>query len=178
MSASARVAAGAICCRVVADPDERGEHHRIRHVVFVVEQRIFAGSDADDRDARADVLHVLGRCGPAPAGTVRLYPLDAATGLWQGDRLAVLPRFRTSGIGAPLVRFAVATAAARGGRRMLAHVQVANQRFFERLGWSRHGEVEDYVGRPHVLMSIDLSSPDAAELQPATGDEGVAQLDG
>ena len=47
-------------------------------------------------------------------GTVRLYPLDE-TGLWQGDRLAVLPGRRSAGAGGPLVRFAVATAARAGG---------------------------------------------------------------
>jgi hypothetical protein len=40
---------------------------------------------------------------------------------------------------------------------MLAHVQVANERFFTRLGWTRQGDVELYVGRPHVLMTIPLT---------------------
>ncbi|OLT21604.1 hypothetical protein BJF78_08355 [Pseudonocardia sp. CNS-139] len=72
------------------------------------------------------------------------------------DRLAVLPEFRTAGLGGPLVRFAVATAGVRGGRLMRAHVQVANERFFHRLGWRTDGPVETYVGHPHVPMSIAL----------------------
>lgn len=153
------VALGSVHCRLVGDAAELAEHHRIRHEVFVVEQQIFAGSDVDAYDARADVRHVLGLHGGAPCGAVRLFPLDTADGLWQGDRLAVLPAARTAGLGAPLVRFAVATAGALGGSRMIAHVQLANERFFTRLGWTRDGDVETYVGRPHLLMSIALHPP-------------------
>ena len=148
---------GLLSCRLVAGPDELASHYRVRHQIFVQEQQLFAESDVDAHDAREDVLHVLGWCGEVPAGAVRLYPLDAAEGSWQGDRLAVLPEFRAAGLGAPLVRFAVATAGQRGGAVMLAHVQVANERFFTRLGWTRQGDVELYVGRPHVLMTIPLT---------------------
>ncbi len=150
--------AGLLCCRLVAGSDELDSHHRIRHQIFVREQQLFAESDVDAHDAREDVLHVVGWCGGAPAGTVRLYPLEPAEGTWRGDRLAVLPEFRAAGLGAPLVRFAVSTAGQRGGVSMLAHVQVANERFFTRLGWTRQGDVELYVGRPHVLMTITLNS--------------------
>jgi hypothetical protein len=37
-------------------------------------------------------------------------------------------------------------------------VQVANERFFHRLGWRADGPVETYVGHPHVPMSIDLGA--------------------
>lgn len=152
-----RVPGGLLSCRLVTGPDELANYHRIRHHIFVREQQLFAESDVDAHDARDDVLHVLGWCGGVPAGTVRLYPLDLAEGTWQGDRLAVLPEFRAAGLGAPLVRFAVATAGWHGGVSMLAHVQVANERFFTRLGWTRQGDVELYVGRPHLLMTIALA---------------------
>jgi putative N-acetyltransferase (TIGR04045 family) len=145
-------------CRFAVGPDELAEHHRIRFEVFVREQRIFDGSDIDANDDRSDVLRVLGFHDGIAAGAVRLYPLDPVTGSWRGDRLAVLPEFRAVGLGAPLVRFAVATAGALGGLRMIAHVQLANQRFFERLGWTCHGP-EEYAGRPHARMSIALAAP-------------------
>lgn len=151
-----RAPGGLLSCRLVAGPDELASHYEIRHQIFVREQQLFSESDVDAHDARGDVLHVLGWCGGVPAGAVRLYPLDQDAGTWQGDRLAVLPEFRAAGLGAPLVRFAVATAGRRGGVVMLAHVQVANERFFTRLGWTRQGEVEVYVGRPHVVMTIAL----------------------
>lgn len=155
-----------IACRAVAGPDQLAEHHRIRHAVFVGEQGVFSESDVDAVDARQDVLHVLAFAGNEAVGTVRLYPLDPdgaadPAGLWQGDRLAVLPGRRSAGAGGPLVRFAVATAGRLGGRRMIAHVQLRNRRFFEHLGWTAVG-TETYAGLPHVAMTIELGSSGAA----------------
>ena len=144
-----------VLCRPAADTGSRAAHHAIRHAVFVDEQGVFALSDLDAHDARDDVIHVLALYDGHPAGTVRLYP--TGHGEWLGDRLAVLPEFRSANVGGPLVRFAVATAGARGGRIMHAHVQVPNERFFHRLGWSTAGAVETYVGHPHVPMSIPLA---------------------
>lgn len=153
-------AAPRIECRVASSADEHGEHLAIRRAVFVDEQHVFDGSDADARDHDPATLHVLGLVDGVPAGTVRLFPLGAdgaGSGPdWQGDRLAVLPPFRSAGLGGPLVRFAVATAGARGGRRMLAHVQPPNRVFFRRLGWTQIGGTEIYVGLPHLRMEIDL----------------------
>ena len=121
--------------------------------MFVEEQAIFPGSDSDEHDAEA--LHVLGLVGGVAVGAVRLYRLDEE-GLWKGDRLAVLRPFRKHGVGAPLVRFAVRTAAEAGGHTMVAFVQPRNVAFFDRLGWHRVGGIVDYVGKPHQKMAIAL----------------------
>jgi len=142
-------------CRVVAAEAERAIHMAIRRAVFVEEQVLFGGSDADEHDRDPATLHVLGFWAGEAAGTVRLYPL-AEPGCWKGDRLAVLPPFRRHGIGAPLVRFAVGTASGHGGVVMVAQIQPANVAFFERLGWYRVGDPAPYVGRPHQQMAIDL----------------------
>jgi putative N-acetyltransferase (TIGR04045 family) len=142
-------------CRVVAGEAERAIHMAIRRAVFVVEQGLFGGSDADEHDRDPATLQVLGFWAGEAAGAVRLYPL-AEPGWWKGDRLAVLPPFRSHGIGAPLVRFAVRTASRHGGVVMVAQIQPANVAFFERLGWYRVGDPAPYVGRPHQQMAIDL----------------------
>jgi putative N-acetyltransferase (TIGR04045 family) len=142
---------------------EREAHFRIRHQVFVREQRLFLapgsghGDDRDGHDADPATIHVIGLAGGGICGTVRLYPL-AASGLWQGDRLAVLPESRHLGLGAPLVRFAVTAAARRGGRRMEAYIQPGNVLFFEWLGWQRAGGLAPYAGIPHQRMVIDLAT--------------------
>lgn len=151
-----------ILCRPVAGAGEAAVHHRIRHEVFVLEQAVFAGSDHDAHDAFASTVKVVAWAaspggGWEAGGAVRLYPLEP--GIWQGDRLAVLAPFRAWNLGGPLVRFAVDTAASLGGVEMVAQVQAANVRFFERLGWVRRGEPELYVGLPHQLMAIDLTVP-------------------
>jgi hypothetical protein len=68
----------------------------------------------------------------------------------------VLPEFRTHHLGAELVRFAVSTAGQLGGRRMIAHVQLPNVRFFSYLGWQRQGGPVLFHGIAHQLMSIGL----------------------
>jgi putative N-acetyltransferase (TIGR04045 family) len=143
-------------CGVARAPRDVAAHHAVRLQVFVVEQALFALDDADEHDLDPTTVKALAWYGARPGGCVRLYPVGQE-GLWQGDRLAVLPPFRPHGLGAPLVRFAVSTAARRGGDRMIAHIQVANVSFFERLGWRTDGPVELYVGRPHRPMSIDLA---------------------
>jgi putative N-acetyltransferase (TIGR04045 family) len=151
-----------IVCRRALSAADRAAHFAIRHRIFVDEQSVFRGSDLDDHDGDESVIALLGECAGIPAGTVRLFVLDPAAGLWQGDRLAVLAPYRTRGVGAPLVTCAVATAAVLGGRRMAAHIQPANVSFFERLGWSRAGESEIYAGLVHQPMTIELPSRDEA----------------
>lgn len=147
-----------IACRAARSPDELAAHYAVRRRIFVEEQRIFVDSDRDGNDEDPCTLHVVGFVDAEIGGTVRLFPLDQGRGLWQGDRLAVLPEHRTRGLGAPLVRYAVRTAAERGGRIMVAHIQVPNVTFFKRLGWRPHGDVETYAGLPHQPMAIDLRS--------------------
>jgi len=148
-----------ITCRPAASAAELAEHHAIRHEVFVNEQKVFSGSDRDAHDEGRAVIHLLGRCGDTPAGAVRLFPVDETGRVWQGDRLCVLPPFRTRGLGAPLVRCAVASAGARGGAKMIAHIQLPNVKFFMRLGWRPEGDTEIYAGREHQRMVIGLPSP-------------------
>jgi putative N-acetyltransferase (TIGR04045 family) len=145
-------------CRPAATPEELDAHYRIRHTVFVEEQQLFAGSDRDGYDDDPDVVHVLAFLNGEAVGTVRLFPLDRADRLWQGDRLAVVRSARIHGLGRPLVRFAVATAGERGGREMVAHIQLQNVALFERLGWHKHGDIEVYVGVAHQPMAIDLQA--------------------
>ena len=152
-----------LSCRAVRTGTEREACFRIRHQVFVREQRLFLvpgsghGDDRDGHDADPATIHVLGLAGGDICGTVRLYPL-AAPGAWQGDRLAVLPGSRRLGLGAPLVRFAVTTAARAGGHRMDAYIQPGNVPFFEWLGWRRAGGLVPYAGIPHQRMVIGLTT--------------------
>src|SRR5690242_9367177 len=119
VSAPGAAHAPGLSCRAARTVPDREAHFRIRHQVFVREQRLFlapGGGHGDDRDAHDSdpaTLHVIGLADGDICGTVRLYPL-AASGAWQGDRLAVLPGYRRLGLGGPLVRFAVTAAARRG----------------------------------------------------------------
>ncbi len=141
-------------CRTADSVDELNAHWSVRHQVFVAEQQVFEGSDRDRWDSDRRTVHCVGLVNDRVVGAVRLYPVDRAGIRWQGDRLAVLPQWRSAGLGGPLVRLAVRLAGAHGGRSMQAHIQVGNVRFFEHLGWNTDGPTEVYLGIPHQPMEI------------------------
>ena len=144
-------------CALARGPGELRAHFAIRRNVFVQTQRLFEHDDRDLRDEHPATLHAVGFAGDEIVGAVRLYPLDG-DGRWKGDRLAVLPADRALQLGAMLVRFAVQTAGERGGRLMVARVQVPNTRFFERLGWRRDGDPAPMLGVEHQPMAIVLGA--------------------
>jgi putative N-acetyltransferase (TIGR04045 family) len=143
-------------CALARDRGQRAAHFAVRRSIFVEAQGLFERDDRDARDDDPATLHAIGLAGAEIAGAVRLYPLDDH-GLWKGDRLAVRPSERALRLGAMLVRFAVRTAGERGGRLMVAQVQVPNVRFFERLGWQRDGDPAPMLGVEHQPMAIELS---------------------
>jgi len=158
-------------------------HFSIRHQVFVNEQGVLVLTDVDQWDTGPDVVHVLAARDGKCAGAVRLYPVDES-GRWKGDRLAVLKTHRATVVGAQLVRFATATAAARGGSVMEASVQLANVKFFRRLGWTCDGVPRSFFGLLHQPMLFDLttappldwpSRPESLEYQ-GTADDGSYAL--
>ena len=174
---TSRPAAATLTCRAVTTRAERDAHFQVRRQVFVAEQGLFRGTnarsgkngvsgdrDGTDRDGTdldwhdddPATIHVVGLACDQICGTVRLYPLGAE-GRWKGDRLAVLASHNHLGLGAPLVRFAVSSAARLGGREMEAFIQPANVAFFRWLGWRRTGDLVDYAGIPHQRMLIDLT---------------------
>jgi putative N-acetyltransferase (TIGR04045 family) len=163
-----------IVCRPARSERERAAHHAIRHRVFVEEQGVFDATDVEEHDRNETAIHLVGWCDGVAAGSVRLFVLDAATGLWQGDRLAVLEPYRVRGLGAPLVRCAVASAGALGGSRMVAHIQLPNVTFFRHLGWQPAGAIETYAGLPHQPMDIALPTPEAGAVIAQRFADGVS----
>ncbi len=145
-------------------------HYAIRHQVFVNEQGVLVQTDIDAYDSTPGVVHALAAQNDRCAGAVRLYPLDDQ-GRWKGDRLAVLRNHRVTVLGAQLVRFATATASAAGGDVMEASVQLANVKFFQRLGWTCDGETREFFGLPHQPMLFDLHT--APPLDWPTRPEGL-----
>jgi putative N-acetyltransferase (TIGR04045 family) len=159
-------APAAVICRTARSSADVARHLAVRRAVFVDEQRIFVGSDRDDRDDDPGTLHILATSQGVPCGAVRLYRIEDGSALaraagvegevWQGDRLAVLAAFRRFNVGSPLVRHAVRTAGELGGSVMVARIQRPNVTFFRRLGWSPTGAADHYAGLQHEVMTIAL----------------------
>ena len=141
----------------IADTEkELDEYFRLRHEVFVKEQRIFPETDIDDYDGDAVHIVAVEKATEKTVGAVRCYRREGDT--WIGGRLSAAPGSRNGIVGSNLVRFAVKTVISKDCKKFLAYIQPQNVRFFERLGWKTVGEPIIYQGLPHQLMEADLVS--------------------
>lgn len=155
--------------RAATENWERAGAARLRHQVFVEEQKIFAANDHDMIDEVAISLVAISTLAAEPAdvvGTVRIH--QPAPGVWWGSRLAVAPACRKVGrLGAELIRLAVSTANGCGCHQFNAHVQLQNVPLFRRLHWQPVAEVSLHgVPHMHMLAALEHYPP---IYNPATG---------
>ncbi len=88
----------------------------LRRQVFVDEQHLFDGTDADEHDPASIYINAW-KNGETLMGTVRCYADNDDPTLWWGGRLAVKPEFRLRGVGVYLIEAAVEEMRLRGVRR-------------------------------------------------------------
>jgi putative N-acetyltransferase (TIGR04045 family) len=141
---------GVLCKRVETD-QELKEAYRIRHEIFVEEQKLFSDSDRDEHDAHA--IHIVALYHDQVIGTVRVY--EKEKGVWCGSRLAVLKHYRGK-VGKQLIEEAVKTVRVHQAQRFFAYVQLPNVAFFKRCRWRPVGEVIQYQGAAHQMMEAEL----------------------
>ena len=126
--------------------------HHIRKVVFVDEQGIALEEDIDGLDDTA--THLLAVDNGTPVGTARLLE-KGSTG--KIGRLAVLKSHRGKGIGAALMRAALAEFS---GRSHLTEARLGAQidaiAFYEALGFTPEGDPFQDAGLPHQEMVCAL----------------------
>lgn len=124
----------------------------IRRVVFIEEQGVSLADEVDGRDGAAD--HLLAVLDGVPVGTARIL-IEGETG--KIGRVAVLAPARGQGIGAALIRAAVAGLRNRPGLRLAKlGAQVHAIGFYEGLGFTAYGPVYDDAGIPHRDMVLQL----------------------
>jgi ElaA protein len=138
---------------VIAETRDIATCRALRRVVFIEEQGVPEADEIDDLDDAA--VHLLARLDGRPVGSARLL---ASGDTGKIGRVCVLKDCRGTGLGAALIRAAVAQFAARGG---IARVKLGAQThalgFYERLGFRAYGP--DYLdaGIPHRDMVLDLA---------------------
>ena len=123
---------------------------KIRHTVFVVEQKVDEEAEIDDHDDHA--MHLLATVYGDPIGTLRIRFIDNGD-ITKVERVAVLKDWRSSGVGAELMKEALAIGARFRSKTMLLHAQVAVIPFYEKLGYEVEGDEFDDEGIPHVAMT-------------------------
>ncbi len=140
-----------ILCRTAATPQELRAAYKIRHEIFVEEQKLFSRSDRDNLDSRA--VHLVALVQDEVVGTVRVYERDK--GIWYGGRLAVRKPYRGR-VGGLLVEKAVQMVKEQKAKRFLAYVQLSAVSFFKRRRWKPVGKPVEYHGKLHQLMEAEL----------------------
>ncbi|MBX3169545.1 MAG: GNAT family N-acetyltransferase [Candidatus Eremiobacteraeota bacterium] len=133
--------------RLVQNPEERQQALDIRRRVFVEEQGVPAELELDAQDGGA--VHWLGwRAGQA-VGTARLVRFaDVA----KVGRVAVLPEWRSSGLGRELMEEIHGWAKDQPLRQILLDAQVNVIPFYAKLGYQTEGEIFEEAGILHQRM--------------------------
>ena len=119
----------------------------VRFRVFVDEQSIPAEEELDADDAAA--THAIAVENGQAIGAGRFVIRDGAAVI---GRLAVDLPHRRRGIGAMLLRFLEAEAAAQGAAEYTLHAQEYVKSFYAARGYVEYGDVFLEVGIPHIEM--------------------------
>lgn len=132
----------------LAEPGDLAAVLALRHEVFVLGQDVPEDLERDEHDPTCD--HAVAYDGPVLVGTGRLLP-DGTVG-----RMAVSEADRGRGVGALVLLRLEQRAAERGLPVVELHAQLHARGFYERAGYTAHGEVYDEAGIDHVSMRKHL----------------------
>lgn len=124
---------------------------RLRRTVFIEEQGVPEADEIDDKDDEA--IHLLASVGGVPVGSARLLLLGDTGKI---GRVCVLAGHRGTGLGAKLIRSAVAELRARGLRTAKLGSQTHAIGFYRRLGFIPEGPEYIDAGIPHRDMTLAL----------------------
>ena len=122
----------------------------IRRSVFVVEQGIDEAEEWDEHDAHS--LHAVAWLGKQAVGTARLLP-EGKIG-----RMAVLPEFRSRGIGSAMLKAMLGEARRRQMPSVRLSAQKQAESFYSQHGFMPLGEPHMEVGIAHQWMVLNLTS--------------------
>jgi predicted GNAT family N-acyltransferase len=139
--------------RIASTPQEREDAFAVRVAVFVGEQGIPRSEELDDFDASATHCVAYDDADkPCGAGRLLLFDEYAKVG-----RMAVLASHRKLGAGAAVLAALEREAAAHGIAVIKLSAQLHARGFYERCGYTAHGDIYDDVGIPHIDMDKRLA---------------------
>lgn len=133
----------------ISSDEAKARAFGIRMRVFVSEQGVPAEIELDEDDHHA--IHFLATSGGRAIGTARLVMHGSKAKI---GRMAVLKNHRRKGVGAALLKRAIAAAKRRGARKVFLHAQVPVIGFYEKMGFRCVGPVFDEAGIAHRKMIL------------------------
>jgi predicted GNAT family N-acyltransferase len=136
----------------IESPADMQRAWEIRRRVFIEEQNVPEEIEMDADDAHA--FHALALLDGVAIGCGRM--LEHGDGEVKIGRMAVLPEFRKTGVGAHILRFLVDRARTRGFHKAILHAQLTAEGFYLIEGFTAVGGVFDEAGIAHRKMERDL----------------------
>jgi predicted GNAT family N-acyltransferase len=136
----------------IESPADMQRAYAIRRRVFIEEQEVPEEIELDADDAHA--FHALAILDGVAIGCGRM--LEHGGSEVKIGRMAVLPEFRKTGVGAHILRFLIERARTRGFRKAILHAQLTAEGFYLRQGFSPVGGVFDEAGIAHRKMEREL----------------------
>lgn len=122
----------------------------IRRSVFVEEQGIDESEEWDEHDPVS--VHAVAWLNQTPVGTARLLNNGKI------GRMAVLPEFRSQGIGSAMLLALLAVAKERNLLQVRLSAQQQAVEFYSRHGFASFGEPHIEVGIAHQWMVLNLTT--------------------
>jgi predicted GNAT family N-acyltransferase len=136
----------------IESPADMQRAYAIRRRVFIEEQRVPEEVELDADDAHA--FHALAILDGVAIGCGRM--LEHGGSEVKIGRMAVLPEFRKTGVGAHILLFLIERARTRGFRKAILHAQLTAEGFYLKEGFSPVGDVFDEAGIAHRKMEREL----------------------
>ncbi len=139
--------------REVSGPRDLREIIEIRRAVFTDEQHLTDTVDRDPHDQGAGSVQVLARLDGEPVGIGRLH-------VWRGEGniawVAVLPPYRSLGIGWEIMDVLLEAAGRMGAQRVTLSAQTHAIGFYRLLGFRTVGTTWIMGNIEHITMVRDL----------------------
>lgn len=120
----------------------------VRTPVFIEEQAVTPEFEWDDIDATA--VHLLATLDHEPIACLRIIEYKKI------GRMAVLKNYRGRGLGAALLREAVAICKKQGSKSVYLSAQTHAIEFYRKAGFKQISDEYCDVDIPHVDMQLDL----------------------
>jgi predicted GNAT family N-acyltransferase len=133
----------------------------VRRQVFINEQGFKDEYDVIDEDPR--MIHLTLYCDGVLAGCARLFPsslepkIEGAQDLWILGRFAILPEYRSYGLGTKILQASEAEALRQGAQRTALHAQCRVRPFYEKSGYVAYGPIELEEHVEHQWMEKNLT---------------------
>ena len=128
----------------------------IRQKVFVDEQGFH--DEYDDIDDTAAHI-VMFDDNKMPIGTCRIF-WDTVMDTYVLGRLAVIKEYRGKNIGSAIVKEAETYVEKNGGKCLALHAQYRTSVFYQKLGFTEFGDIDEVEGCPHIWMKKKLTIKD------------------